>query len=79
MARSKVKSRSYHDVAHLQPLTNVPTEYVLFTPYGFLRYSLKTLKIKVTTTRRNQGHTMTLPNVSTKYQLPTPYGFRDIC
>ena len=35
MARSKVKSRSHHDVAHLQPLTNVSTKYQLTTPYGF--------------------------------------------
>ena len=34
-ARSKVKSRSHHDVAHLHPLTNVPTKYQLPTPYGF--------------------------------------------
>ena len=31
----KVKSRSYHDVAHLHPLTNVPTKYQLPKPYGF--------------------------------------------
>ena len=31
----KVKSRSHHDVAHLQPLTNVPTKHQLPTPYGF--------------------------------------------
>ena len=31
----KVKSRSHHDAAHLQPLTNVPTKYQLPTPYGF--------------------------------------------
>ena len=31
----KVKGRSDHDVAHLQPLTNVPTKYQLPTPYGF--------------------------------------------
>ena len=35
MARSKVKSRSDHDVAHLHPLTNVLTIYQLPTPYGF--------------------------------------------
>ena len=35
MARSKVKSRSHHDGAHLQPLTNVPTKYQLPTPYDF--------------------------------------------
>ena len=34
-ARSKVKSRSHHDVAHLQPPINVPTKYQLPTPYGF--------------------------------------------
>ena len=31
----KVKSRSEHDVAHLHPLTNVPTKYQLPTPYAF--------------------------------------------
>ena len=35
MARSKVESRSDHDIAHLHPLTNVPTKYQLPTPYGF--------------------------------------------
>ena len=35
MTRSKVKSKSHHDAAHLQPLTNVPTKYQLPTPYGF--------------------------------------------
>ena len=35
MARSKVKSRSDHDVAHLHSLTNVPTKYQLPTPYSF--------------------------------------------
>ena len=34
MARSKVNSRSDHDVAQLHPLTNVPTKYQLTTPYG---------------------------------------------
>ena len=33
--RSKVKSRSHHDAAHLQPLTNVPTKHQLPTPYSF--------------------------------------------
>ena len=31
----KVKSRSHHDAAHLQPLTNVPTKHQLPTLYGF--------------------------------------------
>ena len=34
-ARSKVKSRSHHDIAYLQPLTNYPTKYKLPIPYGF--------------------------------------------
>ena len=34
MTRLKVKTRSDHDVAHLQPLTNVPAKYQLPTPYG---------------------------------------------
>ena len=33
-ARSKVKSGSQHDVAHLQPSTNVPTTYQHPTPYS---------------------------------------------
>ena len=35
MARSKVKSRSHHDVLHLHTLANVPTQYQLPTPYDF--------------------------------------------
>ena len=35
MARSKVKSWSDHDVAHLHPITNIPTKYQLPTPYSF--------------------------------------------
>ena len=34
-ARSNVKSRSNHDIAHLQPPTIVPTKYQLPTPYAF--------------------------------------------
>ena len=33
MARSK--SRSHHNIAHLQPPTNIPTKYQLPTPYSF--------------------------------------------
>ena len=32
MARSKVKSRSHHNIVHLHHLTNVPTKY---GHYGF--------------------------------------------
>ena len=35
MTRSDFKSRSHHDAAHLQPLTNDPTRHQLPTPYGF--------------------------------------------
>ena len=35
MTRSKVKSRSQNDVAHLRPITNIPTKYQLHTPYSF--------------------------------------------
>ena len=35
----KVKSRSHHDAAHLQSLTNVPTKHQPPTPYVFPRYS----------------------------------------
>ena len=90
MARSKVKSRSQHDVAYLHPLTNVPTKYQLPTPYSFRDiartrfYRSRSLQQGQTS---NQGQTMTLhtytpqvapTNVPTKYQLPTPYNFQDI-
>ena len=87
MARSKVKSRSHHDAAHLHPLTNVSTKYQLPTPYSF-RDIARTRFYRSRSLRQgqrsNQGQIMTLhnytplTNVPTKYQLPTPYGFRDI-
>ena len=82
-ARSKVKSRSHYDVAHLQPTTSVPTKYQPPTLYGFRNiawtrfYRSRSLRQGQ---RSNQGHTITLQhlhpltNVPTKYQLPTPYG-----
>ena len=30
----KMVSRSHYDIAHLHPLTNVPSKYQLPTPYG---------------------------------------------
>ena len=33
--RSKVISRSHHDVAQVRPLSNVPTKYKLPIPYRF--------------------------------------------
>ena len=65
MARSKVKSRSDHDVAQLHPLTNVPTKYQLPTPYGF-RDTARTRFSNSWSLRQgqrsNQGHTMMLHN-----------------
>ena len=87
MARSKVKSRSDHDVAHLQLLTNVPTKHQLSAPYGFrdiARTRFSNSRSLRQGQRSNQGLTMMLhtynpiTNVPTKYQLPTPYGCQDI-
>ena len=59
----KVKSRSLHDAAHLQPLTNVPTKYQLPTPYGF-RNIARTRFYRSRSPRQgqrsNQGQTMML-------------------
>ena len=79
--RAKVKSRSHHDVAHLHPLTNVPTKYQLPTPYCFqdiarTRFSntrsLWQGQIKVTPRRC----TPTPPN-QCPYQVSTSYTFWD--
>ena len=59
----KVKSRSYNDTAHLQPLTNVPTKHQLPTPYGFrdiARTKFYTSRSLQQGQRSNQGQTMTL-------------------
>ena len=78
MARSKVKTRSHYDIAHLHPLTNVPTKYQLPTPIGlrdiaWTRFSnsrsQRQGQIKVT------PNLQSLENVPTKYQLTTPYDF----
>ena len=80
----KVKSRSHHDAAHLQPLTNVPTKHQLPTPYSFRDiartryYRSRSLQQGQ---RSNQGQAITLhtytPNqcpyqVSTSYTLQFP-------
>ena len=65
MARSKVKSRSHHDAAHLHPLTNVSTKYQLPTPYSF-RDIARTRFYRSRSLRQgqrsNQGQIMTLHN-----------------
>ena len=62
-ARSKVKSRPHHNIAHLQHLTNFPTKYQLPTPYGFrdivqTRFSNSRSLLQGQISK--QGHTMTL-------------------
>ena len=59
----KVKSKSHHDAAHLQPLTNVPTKHQLPTPYGF-RDTARTRFYRSRSLRQgqrsNQGQTIML-------------------
>ena len=59
----KVKSRSHHNVAHLHPLTNVPTKYQLPTPYGFrdiARTRFSNSRSLRQGQRSNQGQSMIL-------------------
>ena len=61
--RSKVNSRSHHDAAHLQLLTNVPTKHQLPTPYGFRDIARTRFYLSRSLRqgqRSNQGQTMTL-------------------
>ena len=81
MARSKVKSRSHDDVAHLHLLTNVPTKYQLPTPDDFRDIAGQDFqtqghcgKVK-SRSQHDIAHLHPLTNVPTKYQLPTPYSF----
>ena len=67
MTRSKVKLRSHHDAAHLQPLTNVPTQHQLPTPYGFrdiARTRFHRSRSLQQGQRLNQGQTMTMQTYS---------------
>ena len=61
-----VKSRSDHDVAHLHPLTNVPTKYQLPTPYSF-RDIARTRFFRSRSLqqgqRSNEGQTMHVLNI----------------
>ena len=62
-AMSKVKSRSDHDVAHLQQPTNVPTKYEHPTPYSFrdiARTKFYRSSSLQQAQRSKQSHTMTL-------------------
>ena len=63
MARSKVKSRSHHDFAHLQLPTNILTKYQIPTPCGLCDiaqtrfYGSRSLQQDQ---RSNQAYTMIL-------------------
>ena len=65
----KVKSRSHHDVAHLHPLTNVPSKHQLRTPHGF-RDTAQTRFYRSRSLwqgqRSNPGQTMTLHTYTSK-------------
>ena len=77
MARSKVKSRSHHDVALLQPQTNVPIKYQLPTSYTFR--DIAWTRFYRSRSHHCVAHLHPLSNVPTKQQqLPTSYGFEDI-
>ena len=74
-AKTKVKSRSHHDIAHLHPLTNVPTKCQLPTHYGFRDIAWTRFYIS-RSLRQSQGQIQVTPwrctptpptNVSTKY------------
>ena len=77
----KVKSRSNHDVAHLHPLTNVPTKYKLPTPYSFRcivltrHYRSRSPKGQIKVTPRHctpTSHNKYPYQVSTSYTLRFP-------
>ena len=59
LTRSKVKSRSHHDIAHLQPLTIVPTKFQLPKPYSFrdiVQTRFYRSRSPLKSQRSNQGH-----------------------
>ena len=83
-SRSKGKSRSHHDFAHLTPPNQCPYQVSTSWNLWFPRYSPdKILKVKVIMARskvksrshQDIAHLLSQTNVSTKYQFPSPYGF----
>ena len=72
---SKVKSRSHHNVAHLQPLTNVPIKYQLHTLYSFrdiAQTRLYRTRSLQQGQRSYQGHIMMMHTYS-QTNVPTKY------
>ena len=81
MARSKVKSRLHHNVAHLHPLTNVPTKYQLLTLYGSRDIAWKRFanpRSLWQDQRSNQGHTMTLHTCSPQPMSLLSFNFQHL-
>ena len=80
-ARSKVNSRSHHDVAHLHLVTNVPTKYQLPIPYTLQDIAWKICsnsRLLWQGQRSNQGHAMPLHTYTPSqcpYQASTFYTY----
>ena len=81
-ARSKVKSRSHHDAAHLQSPTNVPSTFQLLTSYGCQDiadkkyYRSRSLQQGQ---RSNPGHTVMMHTYNSQpcpYQVTTSYNLQ---
>ena len=74
MTRSKVKSRSHHDAAHLQPLTNVITKHQLPTRYEF-RDIARTRLYRSRSLRKVKGQITVTPSPPNqcRYQVLTYY------
>ena len=60
IARLKVESVSHHDNTHYHPSMSPAISINVIHHVVYWMYSSKILKVKVTTTRSNQGHTMRL-------------------
>ena len=69
MARS---NNGHTMIAHIHPLTNVPTKYQLPTHYGF-RDTAQTIFFR-SRSHHDDAHLQPPTNAPTKCQLPTPYG-----
>ena len=79
MARSKVKSRSLHNVAHLQP--SLPSINFLHLTVSEIwpgqDFIVKVTMAKVKSRSHHDiAHLHALTDVLTKYQFPTPYRFK---
>ena len=84
MTRSKVKSRSHYDNAHLRPLSmSLPSNNYLYLTVSEIYPGQDFIgqghygKVK-SRSHHDVAHLHPLTNVPTNYQLPTPYGFRVI-